>query len=686
MNKQLLAILTVNDVSKKSIYQEYKLAEFGKDKIQDSTLMVFLMTKIEEQRYINPLRTDTACLIIKEFLADNKFDQKFQSYINLRHASTKLNLRQLIAAEVYAKSAQEGFYTINKEDGIAATYNILGVIYALKSDYIEASNNFLKAAKFYDQDFAETEYFASAAGYVQGISNFLVASQKAGITDGLEKYILNVALFRQNDLFTTSESEILLYLIAPAALSHYYYLNNLEKISEIITQLYENNAGEIKIDHKQYNVHTVNLLTLATQYYLDINQKSKAIKIYESAKTFFKENPGDPQLLTNLPIAKSKILLYEGKNEEALNILFSALENPTLNNLDDNKRDILLEIFETQKTLGKTKDALNTLKDIMQMETRVFNEEKINLNSLLTAEFNDRLLNQEIKLTDQKTAENIRQEQLAKQGMVLISLILAVSVGMLLFFSFTLRKIDKKLGVLKNNNTLLVNNNRLRDQIFSITGHDLRLPFVNLSQVIQLLEKDEEIPQKERQELFKEIKNRTEQVLLTLDNLLAWGVDQSKSNSASKTKFMLSSVLEDCINNFQDDISTKNITINNYVPRELEVTGGRETLSIILRNLISNAIKFSLKGGTIKLQYEKTEKQHVIQIIDYGVGFSQENLDLLNSKDEIPFLNYGTSNEKGAGIGISLAKLQVAKINGSLRYSNTLPQGCTVTLKFSIID
>jgi len=132
---------------------------------------------------------------------------------------------------------------------------------------------------------------------------------------------------------------------------------------------------------------------------------------------------------------------------------------------------------------------------------------------------------------------------------------------------------------------------------------------------------------------------------------------------------------------YEQNLKNKNITFKSEVLKGSMIQSDRNILDTVMRNLISNAIKFTKNGGEIKIGFIKDEnKNSVISVIDNGVGISEEGLEKVFRIDS-KFTNPGTNGEKGTGLGLILCKDLIEMVGGSISITSKIDSGTTVSIK-----
>lgn len=222
------------------------------------------------------------------------------------------------------------------------------------------------------------------------------------------------------------------------------------------------------------------------------------------------------------------------------------------------------------------------------------------------------------------------------------------------------------LDELKIANDRLNELNATKDKFFSIIAHDLRTPFtsiVALSEMLVLFIKEKNYEGIE--EYAGLIEQSSNHAMDLLSNLLAWARSQTGRIEFKPEKLNLSGLLNETAQMFDQIAMPKNITIVRNYTENLEVFADKQMIGTVLRNLISNAIKFTRPGGEISLLAKPEPDHMMVTVSDTGVGISEERLKKL-FRIEYNESTYGTANEKGTGLGLILCKEFMEKHDGRI--------------------
>jgi signal transduction histidine kinase len=228
----------------------------------------------------------------------------------------------------------------------------------------------------------------------------------------------------------------------------------------------------------------------------------------------------------------------------------------------------------------------------------------------------------------------------------------------------------------------LEESNKFKDKVFSIIGHDLRAPFNSAKSLVDLLENDL-LTKEERTVVLHELRAGVEVSLQTLDNILGWasqGYYGSILNVKTKVEPLNIRKLADKMMLLYNHLSAqKNVRFINNVEDNVHVAADLEQISFVLRNITSNALKFSHQGGAITYSTETNKETVIISVKDEGTGMTPDMIASL-FKITTRFSKEGTTNEKGSGLGLIFCKEFVENNNGKLWLESEPGNGTTVLI------
>ncbi|MBN1143220.1 MAG: DUF1638 domain-containing protein [Bacteroidales bacterium] len=217
--------------------------------------------------------------------------------------------------------------------------------------------------------------------------------------------------------------------------------------------------------------------------------------------------------------------------------------------------------------------------------------------------------------------------------------------------------------------------NLSKDKFISVLSHDLKNPFNILVGYSHLLvEELERNNIQEAQEFALIMRQTIEDALKLLENLLEWTRSKSGKIRFNPERFELNQHLDQVLALLNQQADAKGITITRSMPVGTFITADREMLSTILRNLISNALKYTRNGGDVHISAECNQDEIVFSVRDNGIGMSSEKLESLFMPDQSESAP-GTDQEKGTGLGLILTHDFVKAHGGKIWVESEVDRG-----------
>jgi len=233
---------------------------------------------------------------------------------------------------------------------------------------------------------------------------------------------------------------------------------------------------------------------------------------------------------------------------------------------------------------------------------------------------------------------------------------------------------------LKRNNAELHEINATKDKLFSIIAHDLKNPVGNIVGVTELLVSYMEKRDMETaDELVDLLNHQAKETLALLETLFDWARSQSGKVGFNPVLLDLTQIVENVLENLNSSALLKEIVILPPETDNVEVFADVNMLTTILRNLVTNSIKFTKAGGTIFVSARMGDNNTEITVADTGIGMDQKTQDLL-FKIESNLTTNGTANEKGTGLGLIICKEFIEKHGGLIRVFSEVGKGSQIVL------
>jgi signal transduction histidine kinase len=237
--------------------------------------------------------------------------------------------------------------------------------------------------------------------------------------------------------------------------------------------------------------------------------------------------------------------------------------------------------------------------------------------------------------------------------------------------------LEQTISTLSKQRKDLHDANSFKDKVFSIISHDLKSPITSLAGLLQIM-KMKTLNEEERSRAIDSLEIALKGARNLLDNILAWA-NKNRNASDEVEEIELYGLVEEIFQIFQFQAESKSIRLDNLVEPGFHIISNRDMLQLVIRNLVSNALKFTKKNGSVEIGMRQDYLNIEIFVKDSGVGMSEEMISSL-FKSNRHNSTRGTENEKGTGLGLMLCKEFVEKHNGSIHVKSQLKVGSTFTL------
>lgn len=365
------------------------------------------------------------------------------------------------------------------------------------------------------------------------------------------------------------------------------------------------------------------------------------------------------QALENLAI------IYTEKDpQKGLDYLDQAFEvNKTLA-VNNNQYDLLDVKIGIDRRLGDYKTAYTDLIAKDSIKALIDEAQRTKAMEKLQAGFDLEKSKQKVKLLQ---LVNEKQSFYLKIIFAVASLLVIslVSIG------FFYRKIARLNADLFRQQKELIESNTVKDKLFSIIGHDLRGPIGNIPMMLNMM-KDNLVTEEEKAYLLDEMYDFSYSISGMLDKLLYWGQSQIRGAQSNKTNFDGKREIETILVIERVAANKKEIVLTDHTPAQILLYGDMNMFDFIIRNLVSNARKFTHQGGAIDISADDSKQEGfvVFCVKDTGVGIAKEKQDRLFKPSGI--IERGTQQEKGTGLGLMLCK-EFAVLNGGDIWMNSEP-------------
>ena len=248
--------------------------------------------------------------------------------------------------------------------------------------------------------------------------------------------------------------------------------------------------------------------------------------------------------------------------------------------------------------------------------------------------------------------------------------------------------IQKEIEKIKEEKQRAEDRDKVKSLILKMIAHDIKNPFHHINGFSELL--IENIQNKEFEDAItygKIIHEATNQTLKILDGLLQWAFTDSISSTFNRVTIAPKNLVDDVIGFLNVQLIKKKLIIKNLIDPKVCIDADKHMLMSIVRNLISNAIKYCNRDGEITIALQSKKNQNLISISDTGVGITPKTLENLFDPSKI-ISKKGTEQEKGSGLGLQICKALVDRHDGKIWFDSEIGIGttCYFTLSKNEID
>lgn len=236
------------------------------------------------------------------------------------------------------------------------------------------------------------------------------------------------------------------------------------------------------------------------------------------------------------------------------------------------------------------------------------------------------------------------------------------------------KEVKLRTNEIQQQNLQLEEVNNVKDKLFSVVSHDIKGPLSSLHLALTLT-KSGALSSEEFQELSEGLELRLAQTSEFIDNLLQWARLQMKGETFEPDKLDLCELAYESVRLLDSECKQKKITLKNNLQGTLDAFADLNMMRSVLRNLLTNATKFTQPGGTITLSAYRLDNKIIISVADTGVGIPKVNRDRLFTLTSVT--TQGTRQEKGTGLGLLLCKEFVEKNGGRIWFETEERKGTT---------
>lgn len=383
----------------------------------------------------------------------------------------------------------------------------------------------------------------------------------------------------------------------------------------------------------------------------------------------------------NIGIAESSLSLaniYKNSHQtnKAIEYYLLSLSKVKTTNYDEIKEGIYKGLFECYSSNADYKPALENHILLLETEMKLLNVENKRQLALLNISFDSERKDKdnEVLRTDNEVKELLIKRKNILMWLIIVALAFTIVLCLNIYNRlYANKKANKLLGelnhkIINQNNELaklnneLENANREKDKLFTIISHELRNPlywFQNLAEVLS--KKYKEMSEDKIQKSLSALDESAKNAFHLMDNLLQWSRSKLNRIHPKKSTHILVDLISDTIEMYQTILKHKELEFNNAISSDIMVYADADLFCCVIRNLISNAIKYTPMHGSISINCSKEDEFVTIVVSDSGSGITEFNINRVFN--DYPISMPGLLQEKGSGLGLKLCK-DFVELNG----------------------
>lgn len=397
---------------------------------------------------------------------------------------------------------------------------------------------------------------------------------------------------------------------------------------------------------------------------------------------------GHGQFYNNLGIGN--VRLAHNEYEEAIGHYLKALELAGQFESGEMQKLVLDKLIRAYEERGDYSSAYRYLKEYQAVT-----------DSLATLNQNQALARYQtlFDLRSERQERELLEEKLQTQRgafiitMISLGLVAAAAAALLLLYrrqKSTLRELSLQKEKLEELYTRvdaqkeeLVELNKTKDKLFSILAHDLRSPISQLQSLVYLIRRGA-MKEVEMDEVLQQVDQQVRDSIATLENYLNWARSQMDGLEPDIVPVSLHEMIEEVLTMLRSNARKKRVRICNKTDAGALALADENMLRIILQNLISNAIKYSLPGGCVQIRAEETTDGLRLSVEDQGIGIPEEMHKRLFRAFETT--QEGTFNERGTGLGLSICQEFALRQNSRLWFESREGEGTVFHLEMPAVE
>ncbi len=623
----------------------------------------YMLQLAEKNLYNNPQNALENALKASEIAQKDK-DLYFQAHLIAGEARVNLGIYKS-AIESFNKALDIAEKNNNYHQQGKAYYHI-STVYNILTEFELALENVYEAQKIFKTKIENKKWLANVYHLLGKIYYNLVNNKKA-LDFSLQAMEIRRELGDSLGIATSANNLSVIF----TAMGDFEKALEYNFTSLGIMRRYSDKDG---IANSLFNIGLV---------YAKTGKLEEALKNYDEALKIFSDI-NDPRS-KSIVLANKALALMQLEN-------YLEAEESLLKSLDIAKRIELIDIMalnynmlsqlytqrEEYKKALEAKDAFTAIKDT------IFNQESRN-----------RITELEVKIeteNEKREKEIIQKSKETQRNLFIAIIALALLLGAVIYNRYStkkkaaeeLQKKNQEIAManteLENLNKQLFDANTTKDKFFSIISHDLRNPLYWFKNVTDLLSKRVADMDKEKMiETTKALDESAKHSLHLVENLFQWAKSQTGKIEYKPENINVKQISDNILNQVRLMADNKGISLISEVAEDTTAYADKNMLNTVILNLVSNGLKYTPKGGEVKIKSTELDDMYQISVSDTGIGIAEENIPKLFRID-VQYSTPGTAEESGSGLGLILCKEFTEKNGGQISVESRPGEGSTFSI------
>ncbi len=608
----------------------------------------------------------------------NEYDKAYDTFQKALEAAERINYKEILpsiyngigtiyrkksniekALEYYKKALE---ISREQKEGAQIALKLLniGLIYYYESDYKTAHEYYLEAMKSAEEH--DNEIFTAHALKEIGT----IYKQWEKYDEAKQNLLKALEIYQKND--NKKREAVILNELGII----YKKENNYEKAIE-----FQERSLQIKekLNYKYGIAASLNGLGIS---YKKLGKFPEALEYFRRALEYqneIKDDVGAAASVSNI----GAVYLKQGKYNEALKYF----EESNIIAAKTEYIDVMINnyhfISEMYEKTGDYKKALMFFSKSVSLKDSVFNVEKhkqfANMQTKYETEKKERQ-NQLLKAENDLKKVEIAKQKTQRNLLIIVVFVILISLLMMSKLYKQKAKTNKIINVQKAELEKL---NKTRERFFSIISHDLKNSFTSLQMGTELLSDISDLDEDEIVLIASELNKNVDNNFKLMENLLEWARIQIGRTRHEPESFDISEVIADITELLKVKAEEKKVNIISKIKENTLIFADKNMIFSVIKNLLTNAVKFSNEFGEIVIAAKNIDKEIEITVSDNGTGISKSNRSKLFKVDEI-ITTPGTNGEPGTGLGLILCKEFVEKNGGKISLESEVGKGTMVAV------